>query len=247
MTAERLYPKSVDEHLKAVERSALNGEKRSSLEDAPVILKLLGVRDYSFGYHETSIPQKPTIIAANHFVPESYRHFHRKLSMTWKSIETTALILIGLRRLTDKEVIYLLTNEAPDKVFLKTIKARRAQKAITPCYGWIDAGSRANGLSTIRECCTVLQSGKALGIYPEGKVSYTLQPHDKRVESLFMMLGKRGIDYQILPVSIEQTNGRYLVSFGKVLDPTGNPENIAIKTMQAIAQNLPSKIRGHYR
>lgn len=247
MNAERQF-RSVEEIFHAARYSALCGEKRDSISDSEEFLGILNINP-RIEYLQTSIPDRPTTVVANHFC----RSFlDRKFSIpgilltTLESMTTASIASIGARDLNDKRITWFVQSDPTDKFLSFTLEDKVTQKAMIECYGSIPVSSQNPSISVYRKAVNAISSGRNVGIFPEGKPSRKLQTHHRGFEGLITILKQKVPDFQILPVSISYSNGKYLAVFGEVISPEGDSGDIARETMNRISENLPPNLRRKY-
>ncbi|MBI4089419.1 MAG: hypothetical protein HY424_01770 [Candidatus Levybacteria bacterium] len=234
---------STKDLLCAIQESGKRGEKRDYLLDGEEFLRLERIKWEVF-FTQPTIPDKPTLLAANHF---RRKRLDRKpfVSMntilnTRESTITTALISTEAVELTKRRIAWLIEDGIRDQALSFRLFDPSVQSAIISCYDEIPVLKTPSGMRGFRERLTgAFKEGRNIGIYPEGKTGSVLSEPNPNFKGLIKRLQESGIDFQILPIGISFGGGRYIVAFGKAIDPNGKAEEVAKKTIQGIALNLP--------
>ncbi len=247
MNAERGFT-SVEELFQATRSSALLGEKRDSISDSEKLLARLNIYP-RVEYRQSSIPSHPTAVVANHFcrsLLDRRFSFPGIIFTTLESMITASITSIGARDLNGKRITWFVQSDPTDKFLSFVLEDKVTQKAMIECYDSIPVSSKNPSVSGYRKAVSALRAGRNVGIFPEGKPNRKLQEYHRGFEGLITILKQKVPDFQILPVIISYSEGKYLTVFGEVISPEGDSGDIARETMNRISENLPPNLRKNY-
>lgn len=254
----RPVPKSVKELFQSVVASAERGETRDLHQDLRDYLSVQGV-ELKAEHQGLPDPNKLLIITPNH-------HLRKALFSTGESLNIVALSTIGAADagVSAKHTAWIIKQLDVHKVG-PGILARKVQNATIPCYGQIPIKVKRklerNGsiLPRLREkfanidqfqglVFKNIMEGNNIGYFPEQTPTRELKQFDPNYPKFIRGLQKNVGEFQIIPVSNYYEGNIAHARFGQVIQvtPESDPSEVARRTMQRIAANLPRRLRGVY-
>ena len=255
-----LLPESISEHAASIRTRARRGEKGNAVSDSQILLKLYELKgfDFQFSIPGIPIPDKPTLVVANHYC----RSLDKRVNpSTTDEIQlTTAAVTVAVNQATDKQVSWAAQEDLRTKFWFLRLKGRETQLAAIKVYDFIpvkkskrskNRKKEENVINPLRECAKRLEQNCLVCVYPEGKVGSFVRPgilrkHDRAFPFFIRELDHSGIDFQLLPASIFSKEKTYTIVVGKPFEPLGSSVRTAEYAMAMIAQNLPEHLKGHY-
>lgn len=242
---------SLPQLFKLVKGSRDAGLKRDFLADTRFGMERLGIEVPTPVCLENPIPDRPTLVVANHFVrPLIHR---RQPFTTIEAIVTTGIITHGMEQLVpNKRLEWMAQGDLPPKKILSlSLGDREMQKAAIECYNHIPVSSDPElAFATIKEVKDRLLSGVNVGVYPEGGVKYTdaltrykMGVFQAEFGFLLLSLQRNRVDFQILPTTVYEEDSQYNLTFGKVIQP-GRCRETVKKIQAAILAPLPPRMHG---
>lgn len=243
MSAEQQF-RSTRELFAAVRESADRGEKRDYRADSSKLLELERV-DYETRFINEVLPPEPLVVASNHYVPSLLT---RRSIFTTKAVyNASSVVTLGLQNATDRKITWFIKGDMSEKLLWMTLKDRQTQAALVKCYDLIPV-TENNSRETFQLAQLALSQGINLGIYPEGEppCRELRDPHRGFI-GLIVSLQRARVNFSVLPASIYYEGGKYHTTFDEAISSQDRARDIAQQTMQAIASNLPSHLRGIHR
>lgn len=255
----REAPKNVGTLFKNIVASGKKGERRDLPRDMRDYLNLQGIR-VNAEHQGLPDPNKLLILTPNH-------HSRNSRFTTMESLNLVAASAVGAFDigLTDRHTAWVIKQLDVCK-FGPGKLARQVQNAAITCYGQIPIKVekrliRRNGvLPRFRERFAnvdqfqglllenIMQSNN-IGYFPEQTPTHNLKPFNSNYPKFIRGLQAVAGDFQIVPITIFYQEDMVNVRFGQIIQVAKNsaPSEIAEKTMQRIAANMPVNLRGVYR
>jgi len=190
-------------------------------------------------------PSIPLIITPNHYSQRLYS----KTSEAFKDVVVTSLACYD-QDLSKNHTAWFIKRLPIYPAGLGML-IRKVQNASVVTYGSIPVavknGSIANRDEMTEQYLDARQRGDNIGFFPEQKPTQVLQRyHPDYITFLRFLTHLYPQGYQILPTAIFNKGKRTHVNFGNIVRVNFNTDarDAADQTLQIIAQNLPSGLRG---
>lgn len=233
----------MDLDFKEIQEAAKTGKKLDVKQDLAKILANSKVK-YTFLDQLKTIPDKPTIILANHFVRPSL--FRRSLFTTQESILTSAIISKSIEKLSTRPLTCTVKNDIITNIFFLSVKAHKAQLAAIDVYDFIGV-FKNYPFGSVKKWTKALSDGKNILVYPEGTVSTAMKKSKAAFSQILATINKQNIDYQILPVAISSQGPNFILKQANIIKNSPNTNGIANQSVLEIAAMLPANLRGYYK
>lgn len=233
----------MDLDFKRIHDAAKKGRRLNVKEDLGKILANSRVKHKVLDELK-QIPNKPTIILANHFVRPPL--FRKSLFTTRESIIASAIICKSIQKLSKRPLTCTVKNDIITNIFFLSVKAHKAQIAAIDVYDFIGV-FKNYPFGSVKKWARALSDGKNILVYPEGTVSIHMKKSKPGFPQILAILNRQNIDYQILPIAIWSQGPNFMLKQANVIGKSANPSNIAKQSVLEIASMLPTNLRGHYK